>query len=70
MYQGGVVNNTTLALAENVYWANEANSRMQGWAEGSGLAAEQVLNRYFGLGRPSWLGTNAWYNNVILNPLL
>jgi hypothetical protein len=68
-FVGGYVNNATLVLADGVFWGNEANSRQQGWAEGSGWAMEQILHFYFGFNRPPWLGSKAWYDNIIDNPL-
>lgn len=51
-----------------IYVANEAYSFDQGWAEGSLAAAEKILQKYFGLTRPTWLSNSHWYNAIILNP--
>lgn len=48
-----------------IYVANEAFSVDQGWAEGSLIAAEKILYKYFGLNRPSWLADDYWHDAII-----
>lgn len=69
-YLGGLISNVTSVLAEGVYWANEANSYKQGWAEGSAVMMERILHMKFGLDMPTWLDNPYWYQNVVNNPLI
>jgi len=68
-YLGGDVQTLLLnpVVGKNIYLVNEAYSVDQGWAEGSLIASEKVLNKYFGLNRPTWMGNDYWYNAIVLN---
>jgi hypothetical protein len=52
---------------KNIYLVNEAYSTDQGWAEGSLIASEKVLRKYFNLNRPVWMGNTYWYDAIIAN---
>jgi hypothetical protein len=46
---------------ERVFVANVDFSSKAGWAESSVEAAEKVLQRYFGIAKPSWI-SESWYD--------
>lgn len=68
-YLGGDVQRLLLkpVPGKELYLVNEAYSIDQGWAEGSLIAAEKVLNKYFNLTRPAWMGDDYWYDAIVLN---
>lgn len=70
-FLGGDVQKLLLKPVANnhIYLVNEAYSIDQGWAEGSLIASEKVLNKYFNLTRPAWLGNEYWYDTIVLNDL-
>lgn len=43
---------------DDIYIVGEAYSIGQGWVEGALTTAEQMLEKYYGLARPSWLDKN------------
>ena len=66
-FRGGDISKAMLNPVPGVpiYVANEAFSVDQGWAEGSLIAAEKILYKYFGLNRPSWLADSYWHDAII-----
>lgn len=68
-YLGGDVQTMLLkpVPTQNIFLVNEAYSPDQGWAEGSLIASEKVLRKYFNLNRPIWMGNNYWYDTIIAN---
>jgi monoamine oxidase len=43
-----------------IHVCGEAWSDIQGWTEGALRSAERVLRDELGLGRPAWIGQNAY----------